>query len=400
MKILSIHNRYLHRGGEDESNKLENSLLRDKGHEVFEHLVDNHDFAGQSLVGIGLRSIWNPTTYSVTRALIREHHIDLVKVDNFFPQVSPAIFYAANAERVPTVQNLRNFRLLCPGATFFREGKICEDCISKTVPWPSLLHGCYRESRSQTLAPAAMASIHRLAGTWRNRVTAFVALSDFARRKFIEGGLPSDRLYVKPNFVSDHGVGDGSGAYALFVGRLSPEKGVDTLLSAWQRIGNRLKLKIVGGGPLEATVRDHAATIPSLDYLGPMPLEETYEIMGRAAALIFPSTCYETFGRTIAEAFAKGTPVIASNIGNITTMVTHRNNGLHYDSGSSESLAEQVEWMLEHPAEWRAMRTAARKTYEELYTPARNYQMMIDIFDRVAAAGQFPSLRENAVAQF
>ena len=398
MRILSIHNRYLQRGGEDESSKLEVALLREKGHQVFEQAADNHQIEGRSLVGIGLRSIWNPASYSRTRELIREHQIDLVKVDNFFPQISPAIFYAAHAAGIPTVQSLRNYRLICPGATFFRDGKVCEDCKTKLVPWPSLLHGCYRESRAQTLAPAAMATAHRMAGTWKNRVTAFIALSEFSRRKFIEGGLPADRIHVKPNFVFDHGIGDGKDASAVYVGRLSPEKGVDTLLSGWRRIGERLKLKIVGGGPLEPAVRECAASVPSIEYLGPRSLEETYEIIGNATVLIFPSTCYETFGRSVAEAFAKGTPVIASNLGNIATMVTHRVNGLHFESGSAESLAGQVEWMLEHSAEWRAMRLAARTTYEELYSPARNYQMMMDIFDRAVAAKPLRPIRENAVA--
>lgn len=399
MNILSVHNRYLLRGGEDESSDLENALLRENGHQVFEHVADNHDIAGKFLVAIGVRSVWNQATYSNLRSLIREKRIDIVKIDNFFPQISPSVFYAAHAEGVPTVQALRNFRLLCPGVLFYRDGKVCEDCSNKFVPWPSVLHGCYRRSRTQTVAPAAMTTIHRLAGTWKNRVTAYVALSEFCREKFIQGGLPADRMFVKPNFVFDQGVGDGSDACALFVGRLSPEKGIDALLSAWSRIGNRLKLKIVGAGPLEETVRQHAAANSSIEYLGPRPLAETYDIMGKAAALIFPSTWYETFGRTVAEAFAKGTPVIASNLGNMATMVTHRRNGLHFEPGSAESLAEQVQWMLDHPAEWRAMRPCARNTYEELYTPARNYQMMMDIYGRAIESKQRHHARGNAVVQ-
>jgi glycosyltransferase involved in cell wall biosynthesis len=332
--------------------------------------------------------VWNPASYSNIRDCIRKNHIDLVKIDNFFPQISPAVFYAADAEGVPTVQALRNFRLLCPGAVFFRDGKVCEDCLGKAVPWPGVMHGCYRQSRAQTLAPAVMSSVHRMAGTWSKRVTAYVALNEFCRNKFIEGGLPVEKIFVKPNFVPDGGVGSGDAGYALFVGRLSPEKGIDVMLSAWDRIGARLKLKVVGAGPLEQMVRDAVAANPAVEYLGEKSLTETFDLMGKAIALIFPSSWYETFGRTVAEAFAKGTPVIASNLGSMSTMVAHRSTGLHFEPGNPQSLVEQVEWMLRNPEAWSAMRISAREAYERLYTPERNYQIMMSIYDAAVARKQ------------
>ena len=393
MNILSVHNRYLYRGGEDQSSELENSLLRAKGHTVVEYVADNHSIDGQFLIGVGARAVWNPASYSKIRACIRENRIDLVKIDNFFPQISPAVFFAAEAEEVPTVQALRNFRLLCPGAVFYRDGKVCEDCLGKAVPWPGVLHGCYRQSRAQTLAPAMMSSLHKAAGTWNNRVTSYVALNEFSRAKFIEGGLPVDRLFVKPNFVPDCGVGEGKDGFALYVGRLSPEKGIDVLLSAWEKIGMRLKLKIVGAGPLEQMVRDHVATNPAVEYLGQKPLSETFDLMGKALALIFPSSWYETFGRTVAEAFAKGTPVIASNLGGMATMVSHKSTGLHFEPSNPQSLAEQVEWMLANADAWSAMRANARAAYERLYTPERNYEMMMNIF-QAAVARKHADLRK------
>lgn len=385
MNILSVHNRYIYRGGEDESRELENALLRSHGHNVFEYVADNHDIAGQLLVGVGLRSVWNRKTYSDIRSEIRGDRIDLVKIDNFFPQISPAVFYAASAEGIATVQALRNFRLLCPGATFFRGGEVCEDCLGKVVPWPGILHGCYRKSRTLTMGPALMASVHRVAGTWNSRVTAYIALSLFSREKFIEGGLPSDKIFVKPNFATDSGIGAGNGDYALFAGRLSAEKGIDVLLSAWKRVGPRLRLKIVGIGPLEGQVREAVAVNPRIEYLGQKSLAETYELMGSALALVFPSQWYETFGRTVAEAFAKGTPVIASNLGTMRTMISHRQTGLHFDSGNPDSLAEQVEWMLAHSDEWREMRVAARQEYEKYYSPESNYEMLMRIYEWATA---------------
>jgi glycosyltransferase involved in cell wall biosynthesis len=383
MNILSVHNRYIYRGGEDESSELENALLRSHGHTVVAHLADNHEIGGKRLAGVGLRSIWNPASYAAIRKLIREHRIDLVKIDNFFPQISPAVFWAARAEKVPAVQALRNYRLLCPAVTLFRDGKSCEDCLGKALAWPGILHGCYRNSTLATIAPAAMATAHRLVGTWRNRVTAYVALSEFSRDKFIEGGLPRQKIFVKPNFVADSGVGGGDGNYALFVGRLTPEKGIDVLLEAWKQVGARLKLKVVGVGPLEGMVREFAKMHPGVEYLGKLPLDQTYEAMGTARALIFPSKWCETFGRTVAEAFSKGTPVIASNLGSMPAMIAARRTGLLFDPFRVESLVEQVEWMLSHPEDWRAMRLAARQRYEQLYTPERNYGMMMEIYEKV-----------------
>lgn len=379
MNILSVHNRYLYRG-EDESRELEDALLCSHGHNVFEYVADNHDIDGQMLVGVGVRSVWSCKTYSNIRNQIRGNGIDLVKIDNFFPQISPAVFYAASAEGVATVQALRNFRLMCPGATLFRGGEVCEDCLGKVVPWPGVLHGCYRKSRTLTMGPALMASVHRVAGTWKDRVTAYIALSLFSRDKFIEGGLPEEKIFVKPNFATDTGIGSGNGDYALFVGRLSVEKGIDVLLSAWKRVGSRLRLKIVGTGPLEGQVREAAAVNPRIEYLGQKSLAETYELMGSALALVFPSQWYETFGRTVAEAFAKGTPVIASNLGTMRTMIAHRQTGLHFHSGNADALVEEVEWMLAHSGEWREMRAAARQEYEKHYSPERNYEMLLRIY--------------------
>ena len=308
-----------------------------------------------------------------------------MKIDNFFPQISPAVFYAASAEGVATVHALRNYRLLCPGATFFRGGQVCEDCLGKAVAWPGILHGCYRTSKAVTIGPALMASVHRVAGTWKRRVTAYVALSSFSREKFVKGGLPEERIFVKPNFVTDSGVGAGNGDYALFVGRLSAEKGVGVLLSAWKRVGSRLRLKIVGTGPLERDVRDTVAVNQNIEYLGQRSLAETYDLMGSALTLVFPSQWYETFGRTVAEAFAKGTPVIASNLGAMRTMISHQRTGLHFESGNPDSLAEQVDWLLAHPDEWREMRLATRREYESHYGPERNYEIMARIYEWATA---------------
>jgi len=379
MNILSVHNLYLHRGGEDVSTEYEIALLRESGHNVVEYRSDNHSLVGDSMFEVGIRSIWNQQAYRQIVNLVRERKIDLVKIDNFFPQISPAVYYAAHFAGVPSVQTLRNYRIGCPGALLYRNGSICEKCVGKNFAWPGILHGCYRGSHIVTAAPALMSALHRVAGTWQHRVTAYVALTDFSRDKFVEIGLPAEKIFVKPNFAPDTGTRPGAGGYALYVGRLSQGKGVDTLIEAWKLLGNPIKLKIVGSGPLHGEFATATAT-SSVELLGEQPLARVYELAGDASMVIFPSTWFETFGRIVAESFALGTPVIAARLGSMPAMIDHQKSGLLFEPGDSQSLAAQVRWMLDHKERWPAMRAAARAAYEQNYTPARNYQRMMEIY--------------------
>src|SRR5581483_9761958 len=192
------------------------------------------------------RTVWSRPAYRVLRELLRAHRPAVAHFHNTFPLISPAAYYACRAERVPVVQTLHNFRLLCPNALFFRDGRVCEDCLGKAVPWPGVAHKCYRGSRSASAAVCTMLTVHRALGTWHTAVDRFIALTDASRRKFVAGGLPADKIAVKANFVDpDPGPGTGAGGYGVFVGRLSAEKGVGTLLKAWQQLGRDVPLKIV-----------------------------------------------------------------------------------------------------------------------------------------------------------
>ena len=234
----------------------------------------------------------------------------------FFPLISPSVYYAAKAEKVPVVQTLRNYRLLCPSALFFREGKVCEDCLGKAVPYPGVIHGCYRESASASAAVAAMVIGHRLLKTWTSMVNKYITLTQFSQQKMIEGKLPAEKIVVKPNFVDpEPQVGTGSGGYAIYVGRLSIEKGIDTLLAAWAKLKTPIPLKIVGDGPLSEQVIKASKTSPHIEWLGRQPMDKVHQLMGEALFSVFPSKWYETFGRVAIEAFATGTPVVASRIG-------------------------------------------------------------------------------------
>ena len=238
--------------------------------------------------------------------------------------ISPAAYYAARAENVRVVQTLHNFRILCPNAIFFREGRPCEDCLGRSIPWPGVVHKCYRGSRTASAASAAMLIAHRTLGTWQKAVDVFIALTQFSRKKFIQGRLPAEKIAVKANFVyPDPGIGAGTGEYAVFVGRLSAEKGLDTLLDAWKVLRENVALKIVGDGPLAAIVEEAAANDSRIEWLGRKSAEEVYALIGQAKFLLCPSNCYENFGRVIVEAFVKGTPVVASDLGAMAELVDH-----------------------------------------------------------------------------
>jgi glycosyltransferase involved in cell wall biosynthesis len=381
MKILRVHNHYQIRGGEDESCAAEIKLLQDMGHKVEMYTDHNDRIASINPADLTLTTIWSSATYTKVQQILQHQPYDVMHIDNFFPLISPSVYYAAKDAGVRVVQTLHNYRFLCPNGLFFRDGQVCEDCFHKFVPLPAVQHNCYRENKAATAAVATMLTVHRLLNTWKNQVDCYIAMTEFARQKFIEGGFPAEKIVVKPHFIDpDPGVGSGSGGYALYVGRLSVEKGLDTLLAAWEQLGGEIPLKIIGDGPLSYQVQEAVEKIPGVEWLGRKPVHEVYEIMGEAKVLIFPSKWYETFGRVAIEAFAKGTPVIAANIGAIAELVESGRTGLHFIPGDAQDLAEKIEWVISHPVQLLQMRQEARSEFESKYTAKKNYQQIIQIY--------------------
>jgi glycosyltransferase involved in cell wall biosynthesis len=305
----------------------------------------------------------------------------LVHFHNTFPLLSPAAYHAARSAGAAVVQTLHNYRLLCPGANFFRDGRVCEDCLGKRFAWPAIQHACYRGSRAATAVTATMLAAHRLKRTWTEAVDAYVALTEFARGKLIAGGLPADKIAVKPNFVSpDPQAGAGRGGYALYVGRLSAEKGIDQLLSAWRRLDGAVPLKIVGDGPLANQVREAAERDPHIERLGAQPLDKVHQLLGDAAFLVCASACYEGLPKTIVEAFAKGMPVVAPRHGAMAEIVEHGRTGLHFVPGDADSLAAQALSLFRDDRARQRMRGEARAEFEAKYTAARNYSLLLDVY--------------------
>jgi glycosyltransferase involved in cell wall biosynthesis len=308
--------------------------------------------------------------------LCNRFHPDVIHVHNTFPLISPSLYWTANALRIPVVQTLHNFRLLCPQAIFLRDGKICEDCVGK-VPWRAVTRKCYRASAMQSAVITTMLATHRAIGTYRDRVTRYIALNRFARDKYIEGGLPAERFRLKPNFVASPGTPSWADRHGgLYVGRLSSEKGLDVLAAA-ARNGGAANVQVIGGGPMESLAREAFGD----RYLGYRPLDEIMARMGRAQFMVLPSICYENSPRTIVEAFSAGLPVIASRLGALADIVKDGVTGLLFHPGDATDLAEKMAWAEANPEQMLRMGQAARAEYEAEYTPERNYEMLMDIYD-------------------
>ena len=390
MRILAVHNYYQRRGGEDSVFEKEASLLEQNGNQITRFTVHNREIAAMNAIRAGLGTLWNPAVYAQLRRVIRSVRPELVHCHNTFPLLSPAVYYAAKREGVAVVQTLHNFRLLCSNALLLRDGKICEDCIGKAVTWPGLLHRCYRGDRLASAAVMTMQSLHRALGSWRTKVDRFIAPTNFSREKHAQGGLPRELIAVKPHFVDpDPKPGDGSGGFLLFVGRLSQEKGVGTLLKAWQQEGHLPPLRLVGDGPMSDEVQEVSAAVSHVEWLGPLPLQQVLDLVGSARFLIVPSTCYESFSSVIAEAFAKGTPVIASRHGALAENVSEGHTGFLFTPGDRADLARTIAhaWGLGED-DYRLHRTRARVEYEQHYTAERNYSMLYDIYRQAIGAAQ------------
>ncbi len=384
MRIGIFHNRYRYRGGEDVSVDLEVDHFAKAGHQVHVLIVDNRREIGRSPIGAlraGLRAHWNPATVRRVGSFLGEHPLDVAHVHNFFPLLSPALHAALHERGVPVVQTLHNYRLLCANGFFLRDGRACEDCVA-LGPWNAVRHGCYRGSRLQTAVWAHMTAYHRRRGTWRECVALFAIPSRFTRQKLLQTGIPPERLRVVPLPVPDPGPPRAAGRGALFVGRLSAEKGVHLLLDAWRQLDG-YPLCVVGTGPEEARLRARAASVPGVRLVGALPHERVLEAMADAAFVVLPSTWYENFPLSAIEAKACGRALVASHPSALSDLVQPGGTGELFEMGDARSLAAACRRLADDPAATREMGERARAEYEELYTPARCAGKLEEIFRAV-----------------
>lgn len=381
MKILMAHNFYRQSGGEDKCFAAESDLLRRNGHDLLTYTVHNDAMIHMSGLKAAGVSVWNRDSYSQLSSLICSENPDVVHFHNTFPLMSPAALWAAKRRGCAVVNTLHNYRIVCPAGTLVRNGQICEDCVKWTLPWPGVVHGCYRDDRLASAAVASTLLAHKLLRTWSDKVDAFIALTEFARRKFIEGGVPAEKIVLKPNFVDpDPGPAESGQNYALFVGRLSPEKGIDTLLAAWRALAGKIPLRIVGTGSLAPQVRLAASQSGGIEFLGQKQASDVMDLMAGAEFLVMPSLWYETFGLVIIEAFANAKPVIASRLGAMTELIQEGQTGLHFDPGNPRDLAAKVTWAVDHPSKMRTMGQNARSVFEQHYSAEKNHDRLMEIY--------------------
>ena len=387
MRVLIVHNTYRGPGGEDVVARQEATLLREHGHDVREWWRSNSEFAGPlGLLRAPAHAVWAVDSRRILGRTIADFRPQVMHVHNFWMAVSPSAHRLARRAGLAVVQTLHNFRLLCCNALLFRDGAPCELCLTKRFAYPGIVRRCYRGSVAQSLLVATTMSVHRALGTWDQSVHAYVALTEFAKHKFVEGGLPADRITVKPNFIPDPGLRTSAGDYAIFVGRLSGEKGVMTMLRGWRALGD-IPLKIVGDGPqmaeAAAFIAQHA--VPGVELMGYRPREEALRLLKGARFLVFPSECYENFPMSILEAFACGVPVIASGRGAMGEIVRDGETGFLFAAGDATDLQRVARRAWTNPDALPGITAGARAAYETRYSAAANYPALMAVYERALA---------------
>jgi glycosyltransferase involved in cell wall biosynthesis len=374
MRILQVHTRYRYEGGEDAVAHAEAELLTQAGHEVVPYVAENPGRPGPAAASM-LASAWNPVAARALRAVARRVRPDLAHVHNTWFALSPSVVASLDGAGVPVVMTLHNYRLLCVNASLFRDGRPCEDCVG-THPWHGVRHRCYRDSVASSSAVAATITLNRLLGTWDRHVRIFLALNDFARERFVAGGLPAERVWVKPNSVADPGRRAGppsSSRTVLFVGRLVAEKGVGVLLEAWRRLGpTGLELAVVGDGPMRAELEDRLP--PAVRFLGRLEPAAVRRWMLTSRALVFPSWLYEGQPMSVLEAFAAGLPVVASRLGGNVELIGGVGDDWLVPARDPAALAERLAALTDDRVDEAGAR--ARRRYERRFTGPHNLRVL------------------------
>jgi glycosyltransferase involved in cell wall biosynthesis len=380
MRVLMIHNFYQIPGGEDSIVRAEISMLEKNGIEVDLFSATNDVIKGRlAQARAAAQVVYNPLARRALARKLSAYTPDVVHIHNFFPLLSPSVFDACRDAGVPSVLTLHNYRILCPTAFLHADDNDRQRSLRESCWW-TVPRKVYRNSVAATLALAAMVEFHKRVGTWKRKVDRFIVLTDLAKRTFIAGGLPAERICVKPNWVPrPPGLDRTHREGALFVGRLDEQKGVRVLLEAWKDLD--CPLKIIGDGPLEDLVRQSGND--RIVYLGRQPRGTVQREMQAALFLVLPSIGYEMFPVTVLEAYASELPVICSDLPSLGGLVETGVTGLRFPPGDAPGLAAQVRWAISNPSVLRQFGNRARVTYEERYTPEANFAQLIDIYRSV-----------------
>lgn len=389
-RILLIHNHLRPPSGENVVFENEKKLLADHGNQVITYERHNDEinaFGLKDMTALLWQSIWSNRCYREIQALIEAHSPDVAHFHNTFPLISLSAYKACYGKKIPVIQTLHHYRMICPGALLFRDGRICDDCVKGSL-WNGAFHGCYNKSRFKTALVALQIYIHRKLGTF-NRVSCFLALNQFCKDLFVRAGIPAEQIQIKPNFLFDSvSPSYAHKGYALYLGRISAEKDVRTLIQAWSRLSRKVPLKIAGAGDQLEEMKALAAQLKlnEIEFLGYQPRSVCDDLIKGSSFLVLPSKLYETFSLVVREGFAASKPVIASRMGVLAEAVTPGKTGLTFTPGDPADLAEKVDWMVSHEEESISMGRNARREYEEHYTPEVNYQILMSIYEKALSA--------------
>jgi len=387
-----LHNRYQYAGGEDVATDLDVSLLRQFGHEVTLWELDNDrikQFSTIELAGLFANTVWNREIYQQVRSKLQSIRPDLLHVQNFFPLFSPSVHAAARSLGIPTIQHIHNFRLGCLNGYLLRDNLICEACVGKN-PWRGVWHRCYRNSIAASISVWSMLTFNRWRRTWWRDVDAFITPSLFAAEKLAQIGIPRSRIHLKPSVINDPDISAliplPNPPIFLFVGRLSPEKGLILLLQAWVKLNQPdWRLQIIGDGlqkaELEKFIQIHNLT--NVRFLGRMTGSEVMAAMRLVTLIVVPSQWYETFGRVVVEAFACGRGVLASDLGALSELVQSGHNGWLIPHDRIDAWVERLQWAGTHPQEMSQIGRQARQDYESLHGIKANFDRLSQIYQSV-----------------
>lgn len=389
MRILLVHNFYGSSApsGENQVFEAEKSLLNKNGDEVFSFVRKSDEIIGQRILGKirgAVATPWNPWSAHQIKAAVKRCRPDVVHVHNTFPMISPAIFSAIGS-RAARVLTLHNYRLFCAAAIPLREGKVCIDCLDRKSSLPAIAHGCYRGSRFATIPLALNVSLHRFLGTWTRDVDSFIALSEFQRDLMSRSGLIDKKVFVKPNFYPGNPrviSWSKRERYVVFVGRLTREKGVESLLKAWKAWGEGApRLRIVGDGELRPKLETMSEGLP-VEFLGQLPPEEAQKQISGSRLLVLPSEWFEGFPMVIREAFAFGTPIAVSDIGPLPSLIRFGECGVVFQPGAPNSLLAEVKALWGDEKRLKQCAESSRAEFETKYTEEANYKTLMNIYEK------------------
>ncbi len=386
MKVLQVHNYYQIPGGEDQTVHKEKELLRENGNEVILYCWNNKEILNYSLsqkMSFPFNVIYNLKIVKEIREIVEREKPDIAHIHNVFPLISPSVYYALKNMNVPVVQTVHNYRFLCPNGLFLNnDGKVCERCKSGNF-FNAIPRKCYRNSYLQTFGMAFTLCLHRKLRTFAKKIDVFIAPSNFLREKLIGGGIPEKKIVIKPHFVKCGEIRPSHefDNYAVYMGRLSREKGLLTLLRAWKEVSN-LTLMIIGEGPIRSELENFVskAEISNVEFLGSIRGPKRFEILKKAMFMVFPSEWYENFPYTIIESFACGVPVVSSRIGGLEELIEDGVTGFFFEPGNVDDLSRKIAKLVENKELLSKMRHNARKLAEERYSENVGYKNLMNVY--------------------